>query len=102
MFGELVGTATRSADRALASEFESLSSVWAGRDLAFVRRKDLGESQLSAKAAGERTTDEIAVLYTNAVFYGLGSGAWVDVHTEPDSPAGAILPALGLAGAAVG
>jgi len=102
LFGELVRTATNAADQALASEFESMAATWAARDLAFVRRSDLGESQLSAKAAGERTTDEIAVLYTNAVFYGLGTGAWLAVHTEPRSPAGAILPALGFAGAAAG
>jgi hypothetical protein len=102
LFAELVKTATSPADHALASEFEALAATWALRDLAFVRRSDLGESQLSAKAAGERTTDEIAVLYTNAVFYGLGTGAFVDVHTEPKSTAGAILPALGFAGAAVG
>jgi hypothetical protein len=102
LFAELVRTATSPADQALASEFEALAANWALRDLAFVRRSDLGESQLSAKAAGERTTDEIAVLYTNAVFYGLGTGAWIDVHTEPNTSAGVILPALGFAGAAMG
>jgi len=102
LFGELERTATSAADRAIASEFESVAAGWASRDLAFIRRGDLGESQLSAKAVGERTTDEIAVLYTNAVFYGIGSGGWLAVHTEPTSAAGAILPALGFAGAAVG
>jgi dipeptide/tripeptide permease len=32
--------------------------------------------------------------------FGLGTGAWIDVYTEPRSAGGAILPALGLAGVA--
>jgi len=102
MFNELAKQATDPADRGLASEQEQLAADWARRDLVLVRRADLGESAISAKAAGERTTDEIAVLYTNSVLYGLGTGAWLGVLTKPDSAAGAILPALGLAGAAAG
>jgi len=62
----------------------------------------LGESGASAKAAGEPTADEMGVLYTNAVLYGLGTGAWVAVLNEPETAAAGILPALGLAGAAAG
>jgi hypothetical protein len=102
LFAELARGAHSAADAALAGEMANLAGQWAQRDVAFVRRADLGESQLSAKAAGERTTDEIAVLYTNAVFYGLGSGVWFDVLSEPSSTAGGILPALGFAGAAAG
>jgi hypothetical protein len=79
-----------------------LANAWAQRDLAFVRRSDLGESSLSDKAVNRRTTDEIAVLYTNAVFYGIGTGGWLATHTEPDSAAGFILPSLLFGGAAVG
>lgn len=47
-----------------------------------------------------RTTAEIASLYTAGVLYGIGTGGWVAVLTEPRSAGGAILPALGLAGLA--
>ena len=49
-----------------------------------------------------RTSDEIAVLYLNSLIYGLGTGIVLAVHTEPDSPAEGILPALVLAGGSVG
>jgi hypothetical protein len=102
LFAELVATATNGADRTIAEELEQLARSWASRDLVFVRRADLGEGSASAKVTGERTADEIAVLYTNAVLYGLGTGAWLDVVTEARTTAGIILPALSLAGAAAG
>jgi hypothetical protein len=102
LFAALASTATSGVDQAVAHELEVLAKNWKARDLVFVSRGDLGESGITAKAAGERTTDEVAVLYTGAVLYGLGTGAWIDVLTEPDSAAGFILPALGLAGAAAG
>lgn len=86
----------------MAQELARISANLHGRGLTFVRKADLGESALSAKAAGERTLDEAAVLYLNAVIYGLGTGVWLGTHTEADSAAGAILPALVLAGAAAG
>jgi hypothetical protein len=102
LFAELVATATTAVDRVIAQELELLANNWTRRDLVLVRRGDLGESSASAKAAGQPTTDELAILYTNAVVYGIGTGVWVGILTEPDSAAGAILPALGLAGAAAG
>jgi hypothetical protein len=102
LFSDLVATATNPVDRAIADEFEQVARSWAMRELVLVRRADLGESHASAKVAGERTSDEVAVLYTNAVLYGLGTGVWFDFLTEPESAAAAILPALGLAGAAAG
>jgi hypothetical protein len=102
MFHDLAGQTSHTWARALATQHELLAREWARRDLVLVRRADLGESAISAKAAGQRTTDEIAVLYTNAVLYGIGTGGWLAVQTEPQSAAAGILPALGLAGAAVG
>jgi hypothetical protein len=49
-----------------------------------------------------RTTDEIAILYSNAVLYGLYTGIMVDTWTKPASASGAILPPLVLAGASAG
>jgi hypothetical protein len=102
LFAALASTATNGVDQAVARELEVIAKNWKARNLVFVRRSDLGESTISAKAAGERTTDEVSVLYGNAVLYGLGTGVWIDVLTEPDTAAGAILPALGLAGAVAG
>ena len=101
-FDLLARTARGPIDRSLAQNNAALCREWASRDLVFVKRSDLGESSLAAKATNVRTTDELAVLYTTAVFYGIGAGAWLAVQTEPSSPAGFILPALGLAGASVG
>jgi hypothetical protein len=92
----------RTLYRAIAEEMELLARNWASRELVVVRRSDLGESSASAKVAGEPTTDEMAVLYTNSVIYGLGTGAWVAVWTEPKTLAAGILPALALGGGAAG
>ncbi|MCU0654893.1 MAG: hypothetical protein MUF64_06270 [Polyangiaceae bacterium] len=49
-----------------------------------------------------RTIDELSVLYTSSVFYGLGTGVWLATVTEPESIAGIVLPSLALAGASAG
>ncbi len=102
MFQKLSRSASNPHDAAMAQELARIAGNLHRRGLAFVRKADLGESSLSAKAAGERTLDEAAVLYLNAVLYGLGTGGWLAVQTEADSAAGVILPALLLAGAAAG
>jgi hypothetical protein len=101
-FEELERTAVNRVDRALAREQKTLAAEWAKRNLAFVNRNTLGESTASAKALDKRTTDELVSLYTNAVFYGLGSGIWLASVTEPKTPAAGILPAIALTGASVG
>jgi hypothetical protein len=101
-FIELARTASNPTDEALARELAELAKNWSARELVFIRRADLGESAMAAKAAGERSSDEIAILYTNAVVYGLGTGLWLDFQTQPKTAAGAILPALMLGGAAAG
>lgn len=54
------------------------------------------------KAPDKRTTGEIALLYIDGVLYGIGSGLYLSVLTEPDGAAGVILPSLALAGAVSG
>jgi hypothetical protein len=102
LFGKLARTASSTADRRLVEELALLSIYWEERGLTFVRRADLGESSLSARARDERTTDEISVLYTNSVLYGLASGGWLATLTEPENLAGFILPSLALGGASAG
>jgi hypothetical protein len=101
-FEELEKTAVNRVDRAIAHEQKTLASDWASRGLAFVSQKDLGESSATAKALDKRTTDELVSLYTNSVFYGLGSGIWLATLTKPTSAAGGVLPAIALTGASVG
>jgi hypothetical protein len=49
-----------------------------------------------------RTLDELAILYTNAVFNGAFAGIVIDIHNSPSSAAGWILPPLGLAAVEAG
>lgn len=101
-FAELEKTAVNRVDRAIAHEQRTLAAEWAQKDLAFVNRQKLGESTASAKALDVRTTDELVSLYTNGVFYGIGSGIWLAALTEPKSAAAGILPTIALTGASVG
>lgn len=101
-FDELERTAVNRVDRAIAREQRTLAAEWAQKNLAFVNRNQLGESAASAKALNKRTTDELVSLYTNAVFYGIGSGIWLGTVTEPKTPAAGILPTIALTGASVG
>lgn len=101
-FDGLIATAPSEALRAVAIDEADLCHTFSKRGYTFVKKSDLGESSISAKARGERTTDELAVLYTNAVLFGVGTGGWLAVQTEPQSAAGVILPMLGFAGAFAG
>jgi len=101
-FEELERTAVNRVDRAIAREQRTLAAEWTRRNLVFVNRNQLGESTTSAKALDKRTTDELVSLYTNAVFYGIGTGIWLGTITEPKTPAAGILPTLALTGASIG
>lgn len=101
-FDALERSAVNRVDRAVAREQKTLAEEWARKHLAFVNRRDLGESSTSAKALDRRTTDELVSLYTNGVFYGIGSGIWLATVTEPKSAAAGILPTIGLTAATVG
>jgi hypothetical protein len=101
-FDALAREARAPVDRSLAESMHDLARSWADRGLALVRRSDLGESALSAKSVNERTTDEIAQLYVNSIFYGVGSGLWLDVHTNPNTAGAAVLPLLLFSGASAG
>ncbi len=101
-FDALAREARTPADRSLAGAMGELARSWASRGLTLVRRNDLGESNLPARAVNERTTDEIAQLYAGGIVYGVGTGAWLATHTQPGNSAGVILPMLLFAGAADG
>ncbi len=46
----------------------------------------------------ERSTDEAVSLYANAILYGIGSGIWFGVLTQPQSVLPALLPPIGFSG----
>jgi len=78
-FEDLARTAENEVDRAIAQEDADLAGEWMRRDLAFVRRIDLGESHLTPKALDRRTGDELVSLYANGVLFGIGTGEFLDV-----------------------
>lgn len=101
-FLNLARNAPTQFDSARAFELGQLAYNWEQRGLALVDRKALVGSDIEAKKSDRRTSDEIGVLYTTSVIYGLATGLWMDVQAEPNSVSAAVLPPLALAGVAVG
>jgi hypothetical protein len=97
---ELVALAPDPIRRARALDQASLCRIWAEGGFRLVP----GSQPLDGAETREdrRTLDELAVLYTTSVLYGIGSGVVLAVWTEPSSPAGAIVPTLALASASAG
>lgn len=77
MLGELAETASTQGQRELATE------------LASIARAKLASNDPQPAL---RTTDELATLYATAIFYGLGTSAWLALQAEPDNVAGALIP----------
>ncbi len=91
--------------RAHAAELGSLSRYWIGQGLVLgpVRMFDqwAKTQEVEKEKPDQRTTDEIAVLYTNTAVWGMGFGITVGVATE-GSAAAYFLPGLGMVGAGAG
>jgi hypothetical protein len=100
-FAALAAAASDPIDRMLAAEMMSACRTWAEGGFVLTTQKKLA---LTAPALLEdrRTTDEIAILYTNALLYGLYAGIVLDVWNDASSAGSAILPPLALAGASAG
>ena len=100
-FAALIPSAPDPASRMLASEMMTACQTWAqgGFVLTTQQRLNLARPQL---LEDRRTLDEIAILYTNAVLYGVYTGIMVDTWSKPSSAGGAILPPLALAGVSAG
>lgn len=91
-----------------ATVFESLASdaptdhdAELARELASVARASANK-EIGPKSPHIRTSDELSVLYASAFIYGLGTGGWVVLLTQPGNFAAAILPFAGITSAAVG
>lgn len=100
-FELLAAEAPSVIDAARAEALAEVAGRWATRGLVLVDGRDQAGDD-AARRVNRRTTGELAVLYIDAVLYGIGTGVWLAVQTDPDSASGAILPALGFAGAAAG
>ena len=102
-FAALARAAPSDFDSTRALELGQLAYNWDRRGIALVERKALIGSDIEAKHSDQRTADEIGVLYTTSVLYGLGTGLWIDVLSNPNSFSGTlILSPLLFAGAAAG
>jgi len=68
-------------------------------ELAIIARAKLASNE---EEPALRTADELATLYATAIFYGIGTSAWLALQAEPDDVAGALIPFATLTPAAVG
>jgi hypothetical protein len=101
-FDVLARDATDPLDRTLAESMRDLARAWAERGVTLEPPRVAGESSAPARPAGERTIDELAQLYASSIFYGVGTGAWLDVQTQPQTAGGVVLPMVLASGAAAG
>jgi hypothetical protein len=100
-FEALIPHAPDLASRMLATEMSSACRIWAQGGFILTTPERMA---LAAPALLEdrRSIDELAILYTNAVLYGLYAGIVLDTWTKPGSAGGAILPPLAFAGVSAG
>jgi hypothetical protein len=101
-FDVLIRFAPTPSDAKLATELGRLAGDLRARGARIVLPSDLVDENAIARRENRRTTDEISVLYVNAVIYGLGSGGVVATYSDSREPASTILPALALGGAGAG
>lgn len=91
-FEALAATAPSDADRKLALELAAVARAQLAR-----RASEAREVQPEL-----RTPDELAILYTTAVFYGLGTSGWLALQLQPKTFGGALLPFAIATPAAIG
>jgi len=89
------------AFEALAIEAPTQEDSDLARELASVARESANK-QVTVRSPHVRSSDELSILYAGAFIYGLGSGGWVVLLTQPKNFAAAVLPFVGLTTAAVG
>ncbi|MFO0760632.1 MAG: hypothetical protein U0359_29410 [Byssovorax sp.] len=101
-FGMIAVQAPDPSMRAHAAELGSLARYWLGQGLVLGPVSTFDQwaraAQPEKERPDQRSTDEIAVLYTNTALWGMGFGLTVGVATE-GSAAAFFLPGLGMVGA---
>jgi hypothetical protein len=98
-FEALMLSAPDLGSRILATEMDSACRTWARGGFVLATPTQVASAAI---LEDRRTSDEIAILYTSAVLYGLYSGVVLDVLSKPGDPSGAILPVLLLGGLSAG
>ncbi|MCA9587401.1 MAG: hypothetical protein KC657_18870 [Myxococcales bacterium] len=81
----LASEAKSDQDRALALEMAKLAGAWADRS-------DVPAPAPSQPRASIRTSGELTMLYATSFLYGVGTGVWFLLQTQPESAATATLP----------
>ena len=108
LFEALAAGARDASQQTRAREQADLCARWVRGGFVLMRASDLRAVEARAVAAAppplpdRRSADELGILYTAAVLYGLGSGVALDVWIKPGSAASGIPPVLALGGAAAG
>jgi hypothetical protein len=108
VFERLAGSAPHAAAAEGARELATLAHYWTTHGMQLVpvaSEQDTADPASPRPFSSERrrrSTGEIASLYINSVVYGLGTGVWLGVLTEPESPGAFFLPTLVVTGASVG
>lgn len=95
-FHALTREARNERERLLAHEMARLASEYADH-----AEEEAAEAAKAAKARPLRTADEMTLLYSSGFLYGVGSGVWFLLGTEPDSALTATLPFAALTAAPV-
>ena len=100
-FARLAATSTSVEQRQAALEYREACAYWGSRELVLVpQQRSLRKP--SARELGLRTPDEIAVLYTHAMLWGIGSGLMLSSYREPTNFAEFALPVVAATGVAIG
>lgn len=94
----LAAEATDPAARARAEVLLRLCQAWLAGGYALER----ADGPTSPRAGRVRTTGEIAGLYIDGFFYGVGTGGWLALLGEAKSPTTVVLPMLLLTGVTEG
>jgi hypothetical protein len=99
-FIALAADAPSDPERRLAIEMARIASSWAGGPEATWRALEPKPGPVPM-VARVRTRDEITLLYATSFMYGVGTGAWFLLQTQPDSALTATLPFIGITAAPV-
>lgn len=85
-FFALVIDAPDEGSRALALEMMQVAAEYADRD------ERIPSTQVVGQPLRTRGNDEMTLLYMSSLLYGIGSGVWLLLETQPDTAVTATLP----------
>jgi hypothetical protein len=96
----LIPVAPDSTSQQLAIQLLGISRTWQHGGYVLRHTSELGSP--AAKVEDRRTIDELAVLYGNAVLFGVGTGIVLDTYGDSNSASGNIMPVLLMAAGSAG